>query len=586
MHDYRGRLSRVRDRFLGPLKQTTPGRNTRAYFFFVFTLIFHVGYVLLMEGRWVLSGEMWAEMATNYYANALSPSYLQRLFAADSGYLPIPQRVIALIPNLFSFPASSIPYFYTGCSILLTSAMVAIFCLPHFRRLIANDFLRFLTCVFVLIIVDFETRTFVNFTYFAIFSAAIVTSLALADSSIELPGWSWLLPPLVAAKPHGLAVLPAMLVTSIISQSRFKKIVSATSFLCLIQVISMILSKRNGVMSYEMVDVGVIPKFIASLGYFVGWLGGYIPGPLLAKQIYSIGPPYILMVGLLILLGLLCSAAAWRGPENSLIAVGLSILLGNAFINCFILSGSWSLDLYYLSFFPLYRHTIPGFFGCVLICIGIFSMADRLFFKQFMGPLKTITAPALFLAWTFFSGWFSRGILTSKVPRSPVTNNSSWQRLSKSIDAGLEPLCVPLDPLGWVYGRNCSILNADLNSSRDFFYTQPLPGGLASNLDVKPPGFMKGKTLVSLGILIKPGNVQECEITGHGIITTAHGKVDHVFGSKWVVPTGGLLLLTGPAGISIKDIRSIEIVFNLPVEIAYVGNQENRRTPAILWMGY
>ena len=97
---------------------------------------------------------------------------------------------------------------------------------------------------------------------------------------------------------------------------------------------------------------------------------------------------------------------------------------------------------------------------------------------------------------------------------------------------------------------------------------------------------MKGKTLVSLGILIKPGNVQECEITGHGIITTAHGKVDHVFGSKWVVPTGGLLLLTGPAGISIKDIRSIEIVFNLPVEIAYVGNQENRRTPAILWMGY
>jgi hypothetical protein len=122
-----------------------------------------------MQPDWALGGEMWAEMATNYFHNANSTSYFQKFLSTDAGYIPAPQRLIAFFGNFFSFPASSIPYFYTWSSIVLTAMLIGTFCLPAFRILVKNDYLRFFTSLAILIVSDFETRTFINFTYFVVF---------------------------------------------------------------------------------------------------------------------------------------------------------------------------------------------------------------------------------------------------------------------------------------------------------------------------------------------------------------------------------------------------------------------------------
>jgi hypothetical protein len=64
---------------------------------FLLTIIFYFTYMLLMQPRWILGGEMWAEMATNYFINANSNVFLQQFFSTDAGYIPFPQRLIAYL---------------------------------------------------------------------------------------------------------------------------------------------------------------------------------------------------------------------------------------------------------------------------------------------------------------------------------------------------------------------------------------------------------------------------------------------------------------------------------------------------------
>ncbi|NKC48732.1 hypothetical protein HED54_12175 [Ochrobactrum anthropi ATCC 49188] len=66
-----------------------------------------------------IGGGMWAEMATNYYPNANASSFVQKLLSTDAGYIPAPQRLIALVGNQLNLPAATIPYFYTWSSIFL-----------------------------------------------------------------------------------------------------------------------------------------------------------------------------------------------------------------------------------------------------------------------------------------------------------------------------------------------------------------------------------------------------------------------------------------------------------------------------------
>ena len=161
--------------------------------YFALCIALYVCYLLAMQPALLLDGEMWAEMATNYYANAQAPSLVARLMSTDAGYIPLPQRLLALLFHALALPASSIPYAYSWTAILLTAAMVGSFCLGPFRRVVQSDGLRLLVALSVLALADYETRTFINFTYFAAFFILILSALALVSDKMDAPpGWAWL----------------------------------------------------------------------------------------------------------------------------------------------------------------------------------------------------------------------------------------------------------------------------------------------------------------------------------------------------------------------------------------------------------
>jgi hypothetical protein len=403
----------------------------RFYFFLVF--VFYIGYELIMQGKWVLSGEMWAEMGTNFYVNANSVPLAQKFLSTDAGYLPLPQRVLAVLPNWFSFPAYSTPYFYTWAAIFLTAGMVGLFCLPIFRQIVKCDFLRFVSALFVLLMADFESRTFVNFTYFIVFSAAIVTTLAfVSDKKRPLPAWTWLLPFMMYSKPYALILMPAMMLTAFISQVRFRRITLLTLCFSLLQSFQLIISHHHGIMGYEINEsLGCFVKGFATAKYFLGLTLGYILGPGLFANVLSLGTYYTLGTSLFILIVLISYLTRSPRNESVLVLMGLTLIFLNSLLNCFTLSRTWNLDLFYMIDLPLDRHAIAGFFGGLLIMTGLISSLHEslLTAGQSRGRWKAAVGPLLFVFWACFSGWFSRGLMMGKVPISPSTGNSYWQIL-------------------------------------------------------------------------------------------------------------------------------------------------------------
>jgi hypothetical protein len=107
--------------------------------YFVGIIFGYFLYLLLMQSDWIISGAMWAEMATNYYPIAMEKRVYLRLFATDAGYIPLPQRLIAYSSFALNLPYKVIPYFYTVVSIFATGALVAVFALNIFRVLIRVD---------------------------------------------------------------------------------------------------------------------------------------------------------------------------------------------------------------------------------------------------------------------------------------------------------------------------------------------------------------------------------------------------------------------------------------------------------------
>lgn len=107
-------------------------------------VLFHFVYLLALQPNWLLGGAMWAEMGSNYFNNANAASLFQNFFAVDAGYVPLPQRIVAYVGALFSFPAVTIPYYYSWMSVVSISLLVCSFQLDRFRVVIGNDYLRFL----------------------------------------------------------------------------------------------------------------------------------------------------------------------------------------------------------------------------------------------------------------------------------------------------------------------------------------------------------------------------------------------------------------------------------------------------------
>lgn len=545
---------------------------------FVATLVLYVAYQLAMAPDWVLGGEMWAEMGTNYFPNASSPSYLHRLIATDAGYIPAPQRLIALVGEVFGLSAASIPYYYTWSGMIISAVMVGAFCLPRFRALVQSDALRFFTAMGILIVADFGLRTFINFTYFAAFFIAATTALALVDDAEEVPWWAWFIPILMVSKPAALAILPAMILAAAVSKTRFRRITIVTVVLSLGQLVQMVISRHNGTMTDDH-DFTLLSKFIALNQYFFGLLGEYIAGPN-----FHLDKHQAIIAGLVFTLASVWVITEIKNKANALIIVGFSLLFFNVLLNTFALSGSWNRDMVQLSA-PLHQHIIVGFFGCVMVMAGALVSVTDLVSSKFRFSAINVFAALAFAAWFVGTGWLATGKQMSRHPDSPVVNNSQWQIMAHAIDSGASPLCVPLDPVGWMYTRDCARLYpANLINPQDFHFERVSPANEAYTLSVTPPGSLAGNTLVSLAVLVRPLSADPSRVIVKAHIQMNDGSSKFYSGSRSLGDGGGLILLAGTENIPIRNISSIKFIFDSPVEIA-LNPKERGDVPAIYWMG-
>ena len=528
---------------------------------FFSTIIFYVCFQLITQNRWMLGGEMLAEMATNYFRNANSPSYYDRFFAVDFGYIPLPQRSISLVANLINIPTYLIPYFYTWVGTICSALIFGTFCLARFRIVIESDILRFLAAISILVMSPFEVKLYINFTYFCAFFIAIITTLNISDNKKETPWWSWFMPLFILSKPMILCTLPAMIIAAINSKNRFRFITLVSVILGVIQILQLIQHQEINVYSGKN-EIGIFVKIGTAILYFLFFLGKYFLG-----QALSLNLGLSIVLGLIILCYILFPLSKKRAESNPLILVGLLLLFFNSFLGSFILN-DYSNLANSTSNHVMRRHTFVGFIGFILIFLGLCKNAPKKFQKE--------SATILFTIWLIFSGWIAYGITITKDPTSTEAEISQWQKMSEKIDSKPDILCVPINPIGWMYSRNCNFIG------HLSFWNHPtflLKNSLS--FSIKTPPELSEKILSAAGILLKPISGKETFIEVAMAIRMKNGEVKNYAGSSKIIESGGMILLNGEdENIAFKDISLVTLTFNQPVEIA-----TNGESMGVMWMG-
>ena len=548
----------------------------RPILFFLLCIVSSCIYVVTLQYQWLLSGEMFAEMGTNYFPNANDPSLYENLFATDAGYIPLPPRMIALLGSLLNLPASIIPYFYSGSAIVLAAVMVSTFCLRPFRILIQNDALRFLTAITIAMVADFQTRTFINFSYFSAFFIATITALAFVEKNREVPWWSWFIPLLILSKPAILAALPAMVITAMVSNRRFRNIAIVSTALGCLQIIQLFISQSR---IFPASDNTLLLKVTATIEYFLGFIGKIGLGPFFHKLPISTS----IDIGL-ILFSLMILLILWRRKAPGILAlIGLTLIFFQSMINVFAMNVSWNQDLFHLQHFTFDRTIILMFFGMVLAFSGILALfpANVAFLQR-----NKITLPVfLFIFWFICSGWAIRGPKISKSPSFPSIHSSQWQHMSSLIDSNVSPLCVPIDPLGWYYLRDCQQLNSGLNwLAKITFDSRPLKEP-AHSITIQIPENIIGSQLLALGIVVRPYEKKSSYPTQANVtFTLKNGETLSFSGERQLKFSGGLITVDTSTPIPLQAIETITLHFSQPVIVGTYLDQLEQK-PAILWMG-
>lgn len=578
-------------------REIQPGTG-RCPAYFGLVVIFALAYPLAMYWPWIREGGMWAEMSVNYYELAQSPSLLYQFFGLDAGYVPIVQRLLALVGHLLHLPAGVIPFYYTGSALLGTGLLVGVFCLAPFRALIPSDGLRFALCLTALLVLDFETRSFINFTYLGAWPLMAVTALAWTQApraslspgireSITTPAWIWALLPLALSKPAVLALLPALALAALVSDRRFRRFALSFILLCLVQLVILKVASAHPAAGVVFIDreATLASKLLTVLQYIPGFLGGYLAGP---------EPDFNntrrLIFGVVVLtLGLAALVRLRR--VTPLVVVGLAVLSANVVLNAFALSRIWTPDMAVLANLPVHRHIVMGFLGTLLL-VGqaVQSLTNRLSPRGMSGAAPGLLPPLVFGLWVVATGWLHQGTVNAQLPDAPIVGNSRWLTYAEAIDRNQRPLCVPIDPFGWVYGRECLMLNPEIAGwPRQGFSTAPAVSSLVPLVPEEVPPRAPADHLLALALPIRPAGPEAAQIHMEVQFHHRDGRLTRWDGEARVGSRGGLISSHGPEPVRFQDVARIELLFSEPVQVFQVKSPTDAPAaatrPALLWMG-
>ncbi|WLG43453.1 tetratricopeptide repeat protein [Pseudomonas sp. FP1740] len=538
-------------------------------------VLFHVIYLLALQPNWLLGGAMWAEMGQNYFNNANATSLLQNFFAVDAGYVPLPQRIVAYVGALFSLPAVSIPYYYNWMSVVLVSFLICSFAADRFRAVIESDYLRFFVVLAVLMVADFETRTFINFTYFSVFFIGVIIALSLLDRDSELPAWTWLIPIIFVSKPSVMTILPALLIAAMFRSGRVRAIAIVSVMVCLLQMVQLFLSASSGWTPLQASDSSLFYKCYLAVIYTLTLFSRFL-----------VGPSFQSSMGVFVGVGAIATFVfGWFAVKSRssrpLMLVGCSLVFFTALLNCLAFGRVWdSSFLPTLSDFRISRYVIAAYIGFVFI-VSALSVS---FMSSTWGASNRISrfaGLAIFSVWFIGAGWASYGAKISRDWTAPGVGNSYWKEFSSSIDQGISPLCVPIDPFPWLYGRNCEWLTP--LPEQAYILKRVLKSEAGFVIEVPVPESVQGKKLISIGLFVKPVSDLDVRVHGRALVENAEGGRFELKGDRMLSNTGGLLLLTQAPGAYIESVSRIQIFFDRGVDVAY--QQRSELQPSIILMG-
>lgn len=573
MKDFTAFLTNVRNRLvqLGPAtEEYDPVSTILPTRLFVAVVALHVTLSLCLQPRWICSGAMLAEMAGNYYAVAESQPLARGLFALDCGYIPLPPRLLAATGQLLRLPAVAIPFFYTWSAILISGALAATFCLREFRSLVPNDALRFVTAVALVCAGDFDVRTFINFANYAAFPILAVAALAVADREHRPPWWAWLLPVFMISKPAMLATMPAVVAAGYYGNPRYRLLALACLSLATVQVWQLLVSQSTATGVAMTGESSVIQRLCTLFEYVC-----YGTTCLLAGRWVPRNPLVYLPVFAIILTGGVWLIRSNTSRSRALVVFGTLAIIGNISINCIAIASEWGPHLVGLAFPTVNRRIFVAFAGAAAVVAGVTAA---------LTPKQKFLGTAGFTAWLMLSGWLSHGLRTAREPSSPVLGNSYWQEMADTIDTGQRPLCVPIDPFGWTFVRDCRVLAEPSPPLwiQPCVYRRPLPIGenVCVFTHAAPPEVTAGE-LHAIAVVVRPTSQMRTRVESTAVLSVGNGDSVLWRGSRDIPATGGLLLIGAERGTLVADVREISIRFEAPVEIAHTTDD----AAFLMWMG-
>lgn len=549
-------------------------------------VLFYVALSAILAWQWVLSGEMWMEMATNYFLHAHAPDLATRLFATDAGYIPLPQRLLALAVDALGATARDTAYWYSAIAFVGGGLLIASFCHPVYRALIPSDAARLVFCFCIAMMFDFNNRTFINFTYLGIFFSLALIALSLVPDADDAPWWAWLMPLLMISKPHHLLVLPLMLVAFVFAKRRFRTIFTVSVIPAAIQVVRIAASARDGTFREEQVaDTSFVEKLGGSLVTGFGTLGEFVGGPIVHRVAY-LGSEWLLVgLGVLIATGFVAIWLWRRSAPGALVAVGLAAIFLNATINHLAFPSTWNLHLGALHPFEVGRRVSTAIFGGMMALLGAAQMlVDAGFRIPLFGRSWRPSVGAIMAIWIVFSGMAFVGLKSATMKAFPTSGGSNWQAMADRVESPAAMLCVPIDPYmkdraptwpgTWAYERNCRQLNSGPEVSAPSMTMGTTPVTLAV------PGAATASTISGIAVIVRPE--QDRDVGLIAVTTDASGRQTRFAGKRRVEASGGLILLVPPVGAPYpRQVTSLRLAVDAPVGIL----ADARGAPAVMWFG-
>ncbi|WP_374591768.1 hypothetical protein [Aquabacterium sp.] len=536
-------------------------------------------FAITRQYHWLISGEMWAEMGTNYFVHAHRANWPDWLLATDAGYLPIPQRLLASLVEASSTPIAWTPYAYNALAIVLASLSIGAFAHPWFRPLASQDALRAGMCLLWGIVLDFETRTFINFTYTFALLGTLCCARVIVKPGERVPGWLWLLPILLLSKPAVLLAYVMVLIAAWYSRGSMRAIATACTLAVLLQIWTLAASRAAGIMPSQAAHLGIGDLIRTPLGYSIGYLGAVVVGQDLYLRLANLPVVAHLLPGTLFLCG--SAMAFWRTSSmqaRALMLAGGVLLLGNMVLNVVALGAEWDHKLTKLNHLWLYRHVVVAFWGATLIVLGTWLACCN----------NTVRASGirrwsqrLLSCWLLLvaASWLAIGFRATKPPSSPILGNGQWQAQARYMQHAASPLCVPVDPFAWgIYGDGCIRLNKESVLRGPWSYIT------VTDLDIKVPTSVRDREILALSIIIAAPTPQSPQTARAQLIERDGTPVSDVFEGHAPLTIEGHALTLRTAS-SFRARTSIRLHFDTAVRVLQMPDDSTNIATATMWMG-